>query len=115
MIEVKPARASEVFHATRLPVEDPWVDWALESMTASAGKKPALLPNLGGSLPNDAFSEILACRPVGPHSYPPAASTGRTSTCSPPAPREGLAIMAGLFWDLGEAGPDILRRRQARA
>ena len=60
-----------MFRATRLPVEDPWVDWALASIAASTGKRPALLPNLGGSLPNDAFSEILGLPTLWvPHSYP---------------------------------------------
>lgn len=116
MIEVRPARAAEVFQATRLPVEDPWVEWALQSIEASSGKKPALLPNLGGSLPNDAFSEILGLPTLWvPHSYPACRQHGPDEHMLASGTREGLAIMAGLFWDLGEAGPDILRRRKARA
>lgn len=116
MIEVRPARAAEVFQATRLPVEDPWVDWALQSIEASSGKKPALLPNLGGSLPNDAFSEILGLPTLWvPHSYPACRQHGPDEHMLASGTREGLAIMAGLFWDLAEAGPDILRRRTARA
>ena len=30
-----------------------------------------------------------------------------------PIAREGLAIMAGLFWDLGEGGGAVLARRRA--
>lgn len=116
MIEVRPARAAEVFQATRLPVEDPWVEWALQSIEASTGKKPALLPNLGGSLPNDAFSEILGLPTLWvPHSYPACRQHGPDEHLLASGTREGLAIMAGLFWDLAEAGPDILRRRTARA
>ena len=116
MIEVRPARAAEVFQATRLPVEDPWVEWALQSIEVSSGKKPALLPNLGGSLPNDAFSEILGLPTLWvPHSYPACRQHGPDEHMLASGTREGMAIMAGLFWDLGEAGPDILRRRKARA
>jgi len=116
MIEVRPARPAEVFQATRLPVEDPWVEWALQSIEASSGKKPALLPNLGGSLPNDAFSEILGLPTLWvPHSYPACRQHGPDEHMLASGTREGLAIMAGLFWDLGRDGPDILRRRKARA
>ena len=34
----------------------PWVRWAEGSIARTAGAPPAILPNLGGSLPNDVFS-----------------------------------------------------------
>jgi hypothetical protein len=49
----------EIFHATRLDPDHPWVQWAVNSITRTTGKNPAILPNLGASLPNDVFSEIL--------------------------------------------------------
>ncbi|HEY5279054.1 MAG TPA: M20 family metallopeptidase, partial [Pseudolabrys sp.] len=57
-VAAKPARM-ETFTATRLDPNDPWVGWALASIAKTTGKKPALLPNLGGSLPNDVFADIL--------------------------------------------------------
>ncbi|MGC5779007.1 M20 family metallopeptidase [Methylobacterium sp. NFXW15] len=112
MVAVRPARGSEVFMATRLPVEDPWVTWALGSIEASSGKAPALLPNLGGSLPNDAFSEILGLPTLWvPHSYPACQQHAPNEHLLGSQARESMAIMAGLFWDLGEDGPAILRRR----
>jgi len=116
MVEVRPARAAEVFQATRLPVEDPWVTWALGSIEASSGKAPALLPNLGGSLPNDAFSEILGLPTLWvPHSYPACQQHAPDEHLLASESREAMAIMAGLFWDLGEDGPAILRRRAGGA
>ena len=92
-----------VLHATRLDPDNPWVRWAAESISETTKKKPAILPNLGGGLPNDVFSEILNLPTIWvPHSY---------ASCSQHAPnehilgsimREGLTIMAGLFWDIGE-------------
>ncbi|HEY0290972.1 MAG TPA: M20 family metallopeptidase [Hansschlegelia sp.] len=115
MVEVRPAR-TEVFRATRLPVEDPWVDWALASMAETTGKRPALLPNLGGSLPNDAFSEILGLPTLwAPHSYPACSQHAPDEHMLGSMTREALAVMAGLFWDLGETGPDIVARRKAAA
>ncbi|MCJ2035468.1 M20 family metallopeptidase [Methylobacterium sp. J-068] len=114
MVEVRAAR-TEVFRATRLPVEDPWVGWALASIAESTGKRPALLPNLGGSLPNDAFSEILGLPTLWvPHSYPACLQHGPDEHLLGPMSREALALMAGLFWDLGETGPAILATRNAQ-
>ncbi len=101
-VQIAPSR-EEMFQATRLDPEHPYVRFAVESLTRTYGSRPAVLPNLGGSLPNDIFSEVLELPTVWvPHSYP---------ACSQHAPNEhvplniiseGLAIMAGLYWDLAE-------------
>ncbi|MFH6783823.1 MULTISPECIES: M20 family metallopeptidase [Methylobacterium] len=115
MVEVRETR-TEVFRATRLPVEDPWVEWALASIAASTGKRPALLPNLGGSLPNDAFSEILGLPTLWvPHSYPACSQHAPDEHLLGSSTREALGLMAGLFWDLGETGPAVLAGRKAAA
>ncbi|MBB4185747.1 putative FMN-binding regulatory protein PaiB [Sinorhizobium terangae] len=87
-----------VFRATRLDPRHPWVRWTGDSIVRTTGKKPAILPN-------DIFSDILELPTVWvPHSYP---------GCSQHAPNEhlplliargGLALMAGIYWDLGEPG-----------
>lgn len=91
------------FHATRLDPDHPWVTRVKKSIVVTTGKKPAILPNLAGSLPNETFADILGLPTVWvPHSYP---------GCSQHAPNEhalismtgqALAMMAGLFWDIGE-------------
>ena len=114
MVEVWACR-TELFRATRLPVEDPWVGWALASIEATTGKRPALLPNLGGSLPNDAFSEILGLPTLWvPHSYPACSQHAPDEHLLGPSTRESLELMAGLFWDLGETGPAVIARRANR-
>jgi hypothetical protein len=113
MVEARATRG-EVFRATRLPVEDPWVTWALASIEASTGKRPALLPNLGGSLPNDAFSEILGLPTLWvPHSYPACSQHAPDEHLLASPTREALGLMAGLFFDLGETGPAVLAGRKA--
>ncbi|GGB11991.1 hypothetical protein GCM10011491_44820 [Brucella endophytica] len=103
MVQVAPSR-EEIFHATRLDPEDPWVRWSIASIARTTGKKPALLPNLGGSLPNDTFSDILGMRTIWvPHSYPGCSQHAPDEHLPVDIAREGLAIMAGLYWDLGEA------------
>ena len=104
MVTIAKSR-DEVFRATRLDPEDPWVSWTLESLRRTTGKAPALLPNLGGSLPNDIFSEVLGLRTIWvPHSYPGCNGHGPDEHLPVAIAREGLAIMAGLYWDLGGPG-----------
>lgn len=99
------SRAGGRFPATRLDPDNAWVGWAKRSIAETAGAPPAVLPNLGGSLPNDVFADILGLPTIWvPHSYPGCSQHAPDEHLLAPIAREGLAIMAGLFWDLGEAG-----------
>lgn len=95
--------------ATRLDPNDPWVRWAAQSIQSTTGVKPAVLPNLGGSLPNECFAEVLGLPTLWvPHSYAGCSQHAPDEHVLAPLLREGLQMMAGLFWDLGEA--DIPRQ-----
>ncbi|EKF18298.1 M20 family metallopeptidase [Nitratireductor pacificus] len=108
MVRVAMAR-DKIFRATRLDPEDPWAQWAAASIARTTGKKPALLPNFGGTLPNDAFAEILGARTLWvPHSYPGCSQHAPNEHLPTDLLREGLAVMAGLYWDLGEPGTPAL-------
>lgn len=99
--------------ATRLDLDDPWVKWALDSMRATTGKKPALLPNLGGTVPNDVFAKTLGLPTLWlPHSYPACNQHAPNEHVLAPVMREALGIMAGLWWDLGDQGAAIANRRR---
>jgi hypothetical protein len=88
--------------ATRADPDNPWVRFALSSLERTAGSAPALLPNLGGSLPNAAFAGTLGLPTVWiPHSYPACAQHAPDEHLLAPLAREALGLMAGLFWDLG--------------
>jgi hypothetical protein len=88
--------------ATRLDPDSPWVRWAAASIEKTTGAKPAILPNLGGSLPNDVFSETLGLPTLWvPHSYSACLQHAPNEHMLGAIAREGLAIMAGLFHDLG--------------
>lgn len=112
---VQAAKApDEVFAATRLDPDHAWVRWAADSITRTTGKTPAVLPNLGGSLPNDVFAELLGLPTIWvPHSYPGCSQHAPNEHLPLSAAREGLAIMAGLYWDLGqtETRPEYGRSR----
>ena len=91
--------------ATRLDPEHPWAQWAIASLEATAGRPLAVLPNLGGSLPNDVFAELLGLPTIWvPHSYPACSQHAPNEHVLAPLMREGLRLMAGLFWDLGAGG-----------
>jgi acetylornithine deacetylase/succinyl-diaminopimelate desuccinylase-like protein len=94
---------SEPMTATRLDPDHPAVRWAANSIAATTGVRPAILPNLGGSLPNDCFAEVLALPTIWvPHSYPACSQHAPDEHMLASVAREGLMIMTGLFWDLGD-------------
>lgn len=100
MVEVS---ATQSFAASRTDFDSPWIDWAARSIHRTAGKAPAVLPNFGGSLPNDVFSEGLGLPTIWvPHSYPGCCQHAPDEHILLSVAEEALGIMAGLFWDLGE-------------
>ena len=107
-VTVAPARRQRM-HATRLDPEHPWV--RARSRARSSGRParaPAILPNLGGSLPNDCFADVLGLPTVWvPHSYPACSQHAPNEHMLGSVAREGLAIMTGVFWDLASAAPPV--------
>ncbi|WP_375412125.1 M20 family metallopeptidase [uncultured Bradyrhizobium sp.] len=95
--------AAQSFAASRTDFASPWVDWAVNSIRSTTGKQPAVLPNFGGSLPNDVFSDTLGLPTIWvPHSYPGCSQHAPDEHILLSVTEEALGIMAGLFWDLGE-------------
>lgn len=98
-------RKDAAFAATRLDPEHPWAQWAAASVELTLGMKPDLIPNAGGSLPNDVFTETLGMPTLWvPHSYASCSQHAPNEHLLAPLVRQGLEIMTGLFWDLGESG-----------
>ncbi|OWT80484.1 MULTISPECIES: M20 family metallopeptidase [unclassified Achromobacter] len=105
MIELSSPR-QDIAPATRLDPDHPWVQWAAASISETTGKKPAILPNLGGTLPNHCFSDALGMPTLWvPHSYAGCSQHAPNEHLPVAIAREGMAIMAGLYWDLGEKAP----------
>jgi len=101
-IQLRPGRGS-FFSASRLDPADPWVAWTKSSMQRTAGRATTILPNLGGSLPNDIFADVLKLKTIWvPHSYAGCCQHAPNEHLLAPIAREGLRLMAGLFWDLGD-------------
>ncbi|MBK6004728.1 M20 family metallopeptidase [Ramlibacter ginsenosidimutans] len=101
MVQIATTRET-FFNATRIDPDDAWVQWAVASLARTTGKKPAILPNLGGSLPNDIFTDLLGLRTIWvPHSYAGCSQHAPNEHLPPELLREGLEVMTGLYWDLG--------------
>jgi acetylornithine deacetylase/succinyl-diaminopimelate desuccinylase-like protein len=106
-VQVRLGRSS-VFHASRLDPGDPWVSWTAQSIARTTGGMPTILPNLGGSLPNDIFADVLKLKTLWiPHSYAGCSQHAPDEHLLASIAREGLGLMAGLFWDLGD--PNLAR------
>lgn len=103
---VKLSAARQAFaNATRLDPENPWAKFCEASLARSTNKKTAVLPSLGGTLPNDVFADDLGLPTIWvPHSYTGCSQHAPNEHLLVPVAREALRLMAGLFWDLGEAG-----------
>ncbi len=94
-----------VFLAARTPPEHPWAEWMRASVARTTGEIPVMIPNSGGSICNDVFQDVLGI----PFVWMPLSYTG----CSQHAPnehilwsltREGMELVTGVYWDLGEEG-----------
>jgi acetylornithine deacetylase/succinyl-diaminopimelate desuccinylase-like protein len=89
--------------ASRTDPRDAWVMFVLDSLRRTGGTEPVLLPNLGGSLPNDVFADDLGMRTIWiPHSYPACAQHAPDEHLLGSVARQALGLMAGLFWDIGD-------------
>jgi acetylornithine deacetylase/succinyl-diaminopimelate desuccinylase-like protein len=93
-----------VMNASRTDPDNPWVRFALATLHQATGSAPAVLPNVGGTLPNDAFADELGLPTIWiPHSYPACAQHAPDEHLLAPVARQALELMTALFWDIGEA------------
>lgn len=99
------AQERNAFPATRLDPDHPMVRFAAQSVEQTLGAAPHLLPNLGGSLPNDCFAEVLGLPTIWlPHSYAGCSQHAPNEHILKSLSRQALLVMTGLFADLAEQG-----------
>jgi acetylornithine deacetylase/succinyl-diaminopimelate desuccinylase-like protein len=105
MVKVVPPPAANDgrFSATRTEPDHPWVQFAVQSLQRSANAKPAVIPQMGGSICNDVFTDILGIPTVWvPHSYPSCSAHAPDEHILMSTVRSALSFMAGLYWDIGQ-------------
>ncbi len=104
-VEAPDAGNAAGFAASRTEPEDPWADWVRASIERTAGEAPAVLPQMGGSICNDLFTDLLGLPAIWiPHSYAGCSQHAPDEHVLLPTYRSALGLMAGLYWDLGEPG-----------
>ncbi len=102
------ARVTTVFPASRLDPDNPWVAWASRSIEITTGRAPAILPNIGGSLPNSVFEDTLGLPTLWvPHSYPGCLQHAPNEHLLDSIAHQGLQMACGLFHDLGHDDDDL--------
>lgn len=91
------------FTATRTDPDNEWVHLVASSIEQTTGKGPAVLPNLGGSLPNEIFVETLDMPTVWvPHSHRACGQHAPDEHMLLSVAEEAVMMMAGIFHDIGE-------------
>ncbi|RLB94138.1 MAG: M20 peptidase family dipeptidase [Deltaproteobacteria bacterium] len=115
IVKIEPV-ANNYGLATRMDPDNPWVKFTTASFKTTLdkygnpNKKVAFLPNLGGTLPNDAFSHVLGMPTIWvPHSYGGCNQHAPNEHILEGITREGLQMMTGLFWDLSENKMDLFK------
>ncbi|MFI7125309.1 M20 family metallopeptidase [Nonomuraea sp. NPDC050153] len=95
------------FPASRTALDDPWVRWAKGTLEQATGEPVALLPNIGGSLPNFVFTDVLGLPTLWlPHSYPGCLQHAPDEHLLGAIAREGVVLAATLFHALGNPSAD---------
>ncbi|WP_426959048.1 M20/M25/M40 family metallo-hydrolase [Muricoccus radiodurans] len=102
-VEIVPVHEREMFAAARTDPDHPWIQALAESLRRSTGAAPNLVPNSSGGNPSAIFAEELGV-PVAwvPNGHAGSNQHAPDEHALEPLLREGLAIMAGVWWDIGE-------------
>jgi hypothetical protein len=99
---IRPAMERRHYPASRTPLDDPWVEWAKRTLEQVTSRPVALLPNIGGGLPNHVFTDILGLPTLWlPHSYPGCRQHAPDEHLLASIAREGIVLAAALFHELG--------------
>ncbi len=98
-----PARNDGTFGASRIEPDHPWAMFVRGSIQRSSNRAPAVIPSSGGSICNDIFTDELGMPAIWvPHSYSGCSQHWPDEHILLPLSRSAAALMAGLYWDIGE-------------
>lgn len=105
-VRVVPVEERDMFPPSRTSPDDPWVRFVAQSFRETAGRAPNIIPNIGASGPSEFFREVLGTPVLWlPMSYGGCGQHGPDEHGLAPLYRDGLRLMAGLFWDMGTGAP----------
>lgn len=104
MVEIAPptGRNAAGFEASRTEPDNPWALRVRASLERTHGVAPAVIPQMGGSICNDLFTDLLDLPAIWvPHSYTGCSQHAPDEHVLLPVCESALGLMAGLYWDLG--------------
>jgi len=102
-VEIIPLVERDMFGAARTDPDNPWVGMVASSMQRTSNRAPNIVPNSSGSNPSDMFLEELGLPVIWvPNSYSGCNQHGPDEHALAPLLREGLGLMAGIWWDIGD-------------
>ncbi len=105
-IGIEPIVERDLFPASRTDPDDPWVQLVAGSMAETAGARPNIIPNIGASGPSEFFKATLGTPIIWiPHSYGGCGQHGPDEHGLGSLFRDGLGLMAGIWWDIGARPP----------
>ena len=103
-VTVREVSERDMFPPSRTDPEDPWVQRVAASMRRTTGQPPNLIPTIGASGPSEFFRQTLGVPVMWlPQSYGGCGQHGPDEHGLTELFEDGLGIMAGVFWDIGEA------------
>jgi acetylornithine deacetylase/succinyl-diaminopimelate desuccinylase-like protein len=102
-VEIVAGIGREQFAPSRTDPDHPWVQWVARSLETTTGQRPNITPGSSGSNPSEIFKKVLRTPIIWiPHSYSGCKQHGPDEHGLKPLFRQGLEVMTGVFWDLGE-------------
>jgi len=105
VVQIVPVSERDMFPPSRTDPDHPWVRRVIESMTETAGQRPNVVPGGSASGPSEFFKATLDVPVMWiPHSYGGCHQHGPDEHGLGSLFRDGLGIMAGIWWDIGEKG-----------
>lgn len=103
MVQIEPVVDRDMFLASRTDPDNAWVQRVVRSMARTAGRQPNVIPTNPASGPSEFFKAELGIPVMWiPHSYGGCGQHGPDEHGLGSLLRDGLGLMAGVFWDLGD-------------
>jgi len=91
------------FNASRTELDHPWADWVRGSLARTTNSQISVIPQTGGSICNDLFTDLLQIPAIWvPHSYPGCQQHAPDEHILMSLSRNAIELMTGLYWDLGQ-------------
>ncbi|MEM9048718.1 MAG: M20/M25/M40 family metallo-hydrolase [Pseudomonadota bacterium] len=101
IVEDAPEGNRAGFAASRTEIDNPWADKVRASIRDTTRQDPAVLPQMGGSICNELFTDLLGIPAIWvPQSYTGCSQHAPDEHVILPLCRESLGIMTALYWDL---------------